>query len=122
MEKVKAFLPRIIITFLHFSRKIFQTDLREIKSSEADCVDSGHFSEEDRTRYWLLEQGGGTVCRSCREGDIERRSSSIVQSVFRGERQKEEDCVKYKAEEEDCVKYKIDKEDGVQFIRADKTL
>jgi hypothetical protein len=73
-----------------------------MKTSEADCVDSGHFSVEDRTRDWLLEQGGRTVCRSCREGEgnIERESTSIAQTVFRTERQKEEDCLKYKTEEE----------------------
>ena len=60
----------------------------ERKSSEGDCEDSGHFSVEDRTRDWLLEQGGRTVCRSRTdgEGNIARRSCSNTQTIFRGER------------------------------------
>ena len=72
-----------------------------------------------------MEQGGRSVCRSCREGgrNIERASSSIAQTIFIEEGQEEgcvkyetaeEDSVKYKLKEEDCAKYKIEKEDCVK--------
>ena len=87
-------------------------------------MDSGHFSVEDRTSDWLMEQGGRSFCRSCREGgrNIERASSSIAQTIVIEEEQeeccetnkteelKEENCVKYKIEKEDCVKYRKEKD------------
>ena len=96
--------------YFFFSRKKCQSELSQhktgIRISESNCVDSGHFSVEDRTRDWLLEQGGRTVCRSCREGErnIERASSStgIAKTIFKEERQ-EEGCVKQKTEEEGCA-------------------
>ena len=52
-----------------------------------------------------MEQGGRSVCRSCREGgrNIERARSSIAQTICLEERQ-EEDCVKYETVEDDSVK------------------
>ena len=40
----------------------------QIISVESGYEDSGTFSQEARTRDWLLDQRKRTVCRSCREG------------------------------------------------------
>ena len=74
------------------------------KSSPANCEDSEHFSVEERTRDWLLEQRMRNVCRYCREGrkvgNIARASFIHTQVIC--EEGKEEDSVKYITKAETC--------------------
>ena len=88
------------------SRKDFVTTFNRLnqdrETEEADCEDLGHFSIEGRTREWLLEQGGRSVCRSCGEGRIyiEREGSCDTQGFRKKDIEREEDYLQKKTKKE----------------------